>query len=366
MQFFKQGLISTRYFSELAWARLLSRERRLYRQFEPLRESFFDDYWRKVAVEIEAEIDAVGYGFYRLKKYGKTTFVRRGEVMLDDHLTLSIAGNKPLVHRLLQEQGFNTPDYLEYSLQDLDKALAFMQGARGNYVVKPASGAAGGRGVTTRINSRERLIKASYRAAAFTSNRKLLIEKECPGKNYRLLYLEGKFLDAIKRESPGVTGDGKASLKELVQRENRARLETASALSPLTLDLDARYTLADQGLSPAHVPAARGHVQVKTTSNQYGRRENHSVKTEIHPSIIEYGRKVSGVIHVALCGVDMMLRDHTVPVEGSGCIINEINTTPGLHHHCLVANPQDETRVSASILNHIFENMHDQEFIANA
>jgi hypothetical protein len=52
-----------------------------------------------LAKEASAKIDSVGYGFYRLKRDGFSTFVRHGEVMLDDHLTLDIVGNKPLVYK---------------------------------------------------------------------------------------------------------------------------------------------------------------------------------------------------------------------------------------------------------------------------
>jgi D-alanine-D-alanine ligase-like ATP-grasp enzyme len=363
---FQWGRTATRQFAELAWSRLASPERALYLQFEPVRGAFFDRYWRGVAAEIGARIEPVGYGFYRLQKQHKSTFVWRGEVMLDDHLTLSIAGNKPLVHRLLQEEGFVTPDFLEYDLFSLHQALAFMDHAPGNYVVKPANGGAGGRGISCKVSTRERLAQASHRAAVFTTNRKLLIEKECPGKNCRLLYLNGEFIDAIQRESPTVTGDGQSSIRELVHQENLRRIATGSVLSPLVIDLDARYTLSDQGLSLAHVPQESETVTVKTTSNQYGKPENTSVKQEIHPSIIEYGRKASRVIQVSFAGVDMMLQDHRVPLAQSGCVINEINTTPGLHHQCLVANPESQTHVGIRILNHIFTDMSLRETTRNA
>lgn len=366
MRCLHRGLTATRHITELAWSRLASSERTLDQQFEPVRGAFFDKYWREVAVEIGADIEPVGYDFYRLQKKRKTTFVRRGEVMLDDHLTLNIAGNKPLVHRLLREEGFVTPDFLEYDLFSLHLAHAFMAKAPGNYVVKPANGTAGGRGISCKVNTWGRLVQASHHAAVFTTNRKLLIEKECFGTNYRLLYLNGQFIDAIRRESPTVTGDGQSSLKELVHKVNQSRIATASALSPLVLDLDARYALSDGGLSPGYVPREFECVRVKTTSNQYGKHENTSVKREIHPSIIEYGRKVSRVIEVVFAGVDMMLEDHRVPLARSGCVINEINTTPGLHHHCLIANPEAETRVSTCIMNHIFNTVPIREFARHA
>lgn len=359
-------LTATRHFSEIAIRRLTLSERSLYQQFESVRNTFFDRYWRAVAAEIGARIEPLGYGFYRLQKEHNQTFVRRGEVMLDDHLTLSIAGNKPLVHKLLREKNLVTPDFLEFDLSTLAQAYEFMAKEPGNYVVKPANGTAGGHGISCKVNSRRRLIQASHRAAIFTTNRKLLIEKECPGKSYRLLYLDGEFIDAIQRESPQITGNGRSSIKQLVAQANQHRLATASALSPLLLDLDAHYTLSDQGLSSAYVPRKSERIKVKTTTNQYGKPENTSVRHQLHPSIIDYGRQASSVMQVCFAGVDMMLEDYLAPLPESGCVINEINTTPGLHHHCLIANPEAEARVSARIINRIFNDKLFRGLAANA
>ncbi len=347
-------MLPVRHVFELVRARVPSRERSLESRFAMIRSRFFDAYWKSVAEDIGADIDPIGDEFHRLSKGGKRTFVRQGEVMLDDHLTLRIAGNKPLVNRLLQEQGYQVPDYMEYGLRSVDKALHFMQSSGGNYVVKPASGAAGGRGVCTKIDSRSRLLQASCKAAVHSSNAALMIEKEHVGGNYRLLYLDGEFIDAIRRESPVLVGDGHSTIKTLVERENASRLRDEVALSPLTLDLDARYTLADQGLSSRHVIPAGESVTIKTASNQYSRSQNRTVKDSVHPSIIEFGRDISRALGVTLSGVDLMLNDHTLPLDESHCRLNEINTTPGLHHHALIANTESRIHVGSLILDYIF------------
>lgn len=351
---YRQEVLSIRRVLELLRARIPSDERRLEQRFEALRARYFCHYWMEMCREIGAELEDVGDGFYRINRGQKWTFVRQGEVMLDNHLTLLIAGNKPLVNRLLKEQGYAVADFLEYDLHNIEKALSFMQASGQNCVVKPASGAAGGRGVSTKINTRSRLLQASCKAAAYSSNACLMIEKEHTGGNYRLLYLNGKFIDAIRREAPVLTGDGRSTVQKLVEKENESRLQDGDrALSPLTLDLDARYTLADQGLSVRHVAASGEPVRVKTASNQYSRNDNFSVKDTVHPSIIVFGQKISRAMGVTLSGVDLMLADHTLPMHQSHCHLNEINTTPGLHHHALIANSAHEVKAGAIILDQL-------------
>jgi D-alanine-D-alanine ligase-like ATP-grasp enzyme len=352
---YHRELLLIRRAFELMRSKMPSAERTLEKRFETLRTSFFESYWSGVARDLGASIDAFGDGFYRLSRGGKSTFVRQGEVMIDDHLTLRIAGNKPLVNRLLHEQGYTVPAFVEYDLRNMAEAIRFMLDCGGNCVVKPASGAAGGRGVTTKINHSSRLRQASYRAAIHSSNAKLMIEEEHAGGNYRLLYLDGRFIDAIRREAPTLVGDGRSTIQTLVDRENVDRLREGNlALSPLTLDLDARYTLAEQGLSARDVVPSGTRVRVKTASNQYSRKDNRTVKDSVHPSIVDFGRDVSRVLGVTLSGVDLMLKDHTLPLHESQYRLNEINTTPGLHHHALISNDSSEVTVGSVIVDYIF------------
>lgn len=340
---------------EFILSRMPSWERTCYRRFAARRSQYFNTYWHAVADTVDAEIESIGYDFFRLRRNGRVTYVRHGEVMLDDHLTLEIAGNKPLISKLLAEQGFSVSPFFEYRPETIKLAYAFMCQQGGNYVVKPAAGSGGGRGITTKVNSRKRLIDASFKAAIHSTGNRLVIEREHSGNNYRLLYLNGKFLDAIRRDPPAVTGDGKSTLTELIRKETRERLECreTQALSPLTIDLDTRYTLSDRAQSLWQVIPTGHRIQVKTATNQNSRRENHVVRTCLHPSIIEYGRRISEIINVTLSGVDMMINDHAAPLEESGCVVNEINTTPGLHHHDLVSSTTDRSDVGAVIADYI-------------
>src|SRR5688572_32104639 len=45
------------------------------------------------------------------------------------------------------------------------------------------------------------------------------------GASYRLLYLEGRLIDAVRRDPPTVTGDGYSTIRRLIAHENRRRLE---------------------------------------------------------------------------------------------------------------------------------------------
>lgn len=322
-------------------------------QFERLRERFYRQLWEEAAAEIGAKLEDFGYGYYKISRDAAYTFVQEAKVMLDDHLSLRMAGNKPLVHRILSERNYPVQDYLEYRLPSLAKALEFLRKTGGPCVVKPAAATGAGNGITTKIRTLSQLRKASLWAATFSE--RLLIEKEIAGSSYRLLYLNGKFLDAVRRDPPVVVGDGKRSLKALVQLENRKRLQGPEilALSPLEIDYECKLCLQQQGYSPGYRPGAGEKIALKTVVNQNSATENESVRQVVHPGTIKIGAEIADLFKLKLVGVDLITPDITRPLSEVGGVINEINTNPGLHHHYLIKNKSENAGVAGRILEYI-------------
>ena len=154
-------------------------------------------------------------------------------------------------------------------------------------------------------------------------------------------------------------GDGQSSVRKLVSLENQKRLQGTeySALSPLAADLEMRLKLKQQDLSMNDVPSLDEIVIVKDVVNQNASRDNHIIPVnDFHASIVELGAHISIIFDLKLLGLDIMCADISVPLEDSHGTINEINTTPGLHHHDLVATQVEKHHIGKQILTHIFAN----------
>ena len=168
--------------------------------FQRLRERFNSEMWQTAAQAIGAEFAPWRSGFSRVSRDGRMTLVRGGEVMLDSHLTLDLMGNKSLVYALMREKGFPSPAHIRFSAANLAPAERFLEEASGPIVVKPESGTGGGRGVTTGITDVHALRKAVRLAARYDVG--LIAEDQFEGSSYRLLFLDGRFIDAVRRDPP--------------------------------------------------------------------------------------------------------------------------------------------------------------------
>jgi D-alanine-D-alanine ligase-like ATP-grasp enzyme len=322
-----------------------------HRRFRPLRDEFYDRLWREAARAVGAECLPAASGFRRIRQGRLVTFVRRSEIMLDGALVDSVFADKAITYELMAGKGLSVPRHLVFSLSTIAEAEAFLDRAEGPIVVKPARGTGGGRGVTTGVASRSALRLAARHAASFAAS--LLAEETLAGGSYRLLYLDGVFIDAVRRDPPAVVGDGERTLRELVAAENERRMSDRplTALSPLMLDHDAANHLARIGLGADSRPAAGEVVEVKGAVNENAAEQNHNVRDSIHPGILRAGEHLVRDLGVRFAGVDMMAANTAADTDVR---FTEINVNPGIHHHYLIAERQGGVRVAERILEHIF------------
>jgi len=150
------------------------------------------------------------------------------------------------------------------------------------------------------------------------------------GESYRLLYLDGKFLHAVRRRGVHVVGDGGTDVRGLLERDGVFSLER---------DRDSLLTLHAQRLEHGSVPFAGRDVLARSLPARLrGTRElrteyDEDVTDLICDSIQHESGEVVAQIGTRLAGVDLILCDATLPLaEGGGAFI-ELNGTPGIHHH---------------------------------
>jgi cyanophycin synthetase len=315
--------------------------------------AFYRSVWEEAAAAAGAELVDLGDGFLELRRNGARTRVWKFFVEIDHPVTLELSGNKAVVHRLLTAAGIPVPEYLAFGLDKVDEAADFAQRLGRDCVVKPLRGSGGGVGVTTHVRSPRQVRRAAYEASIY--GRQLIIEEQIAGDVYRLLYLDGEFVDAVVRRPPRVTGDGKSSIRDLIEAENRRRRAEggAAAIGVIPVDHDCRATLERAGLRLGSVPAAGSEIPVKGTSNAGAELESRSVRDRIGPELREAGARAANVAGVRLAGVDAITTDPSVSLEASGGVINEVNTTPGLHWHYRIANPEEGVKVAIPVLERL-------------
>ena len=335
-----------------AWRRLQA-ERHPSGLGEQARHAMYERIWREAADATGARIELLAPGMFELSRDGIATRVFHQVVDLDDPVTLQIALDKSLGHRLMAEANVSIPDHLEFDVRDPGPALEFLARAGGPCVVKPAAGTGGGHGTTANVTQPAELLRARLQAAG--GGRRLLIERQAAGAVYRFLLLDGELLDVVRSLPPRLTGDGRSTIEDLLNAENERRITAKglAGLSRLGVGLDMVLALEHAGLTLSSVLPAGRTIAIGTVTNNNSVQDNETFRGEIAPQLLAEARAAQSAVGPRLAGVDVITTDPARPLSETGGVINEVNGTPGLHHHYLVAEPEEATRVAILVLERL-------------
>jgi len=322
-------------------------------KFRELRRAYYTELWRQAALNVGAHFSEWRNGYSQISRDGQTTMVYQMRVMLNSNLAERILIHKSLTQELLDRMHHPIPRFVLFTSGTIDVAKEFLD-RNGRIVVKPAGGTSGGRGITTSIDDNDKLAKAARMAARYDS--KLIAEEHIQGDSYRLLYLGGRFLDAIRRLPPIVSGDGKNTIRALVKKENIDRLTSRPprALTPLLIDQDCNTRLRDLGLTANSVLDQGRSVRIKNVANENDAAQNENVREIVHPEVIESGRRIVCDMGLTLAGIDLQCADISRPLVETGGRFIEVNAPVGIHYHYLIANPQHGVRVAEILLDYMF------------
>lgn len=199
-------------------------------------------------------------------------------------------------------------------------------------VIKPIGGNHG-RGATIGIKNLEEAKVAL--AMAKEISRSVVVEKEIKGLDHRLLVINHKFVAAAKRTPACVVGDGKKTIEQLVEEVNkdpRRGFGHEKVLTAITIDAHSLELLQRKGLSPASVPPKGETVYLKATANLSTGGTATDVTETVHSYNIFMAERISRIIDLDICGIDIMTEDITRPISESGAVL-EVNAAPGFRMH---------------------------------
>ena len=192
--------------------------------------------------------------------------IQAAETDLTSAVAEAIAQDKELTKTLLRAAGVPVP--LGRSVTDADDAWLAAREIGGLVVVKPRDGNQG-KGVAVKLRTEEE-VKAAFRVAAEISD-DVMVERYLPGHDYRFLVIGDKLVAAARREPPLVIGDGKRTIRELVDHVNsdpRRGPSESHPLSYIRIDSAARIELSRQKLEADSIPAEGREVLIQRNAVQ--------------------------------------------------------------------------------------------------
>jgi cyanophycin synthetase len=257
-------------------------------------------------------------------------------------IAVDIASDKSLTNKLLDAAGLPVPK--SEVVSSADDAVAAAKRIGFSAVVKPLDGNHG-RGVHLDLRSDDAIRAAFAGAIRETRSGDVVVETYIHGNDYRCLVIGGKMAAIAERMPASVVGDGKTTVRGLVDRTNadpRRGIGHEKVLTRINVDDGAVELVREQGFELDGIPPKGTRVKLALTGNMSTGGTSIDRTMEAHPDNVEIAEMAARVVGLDIAGIDFICPDITVPVRETGGAIVEVNAAPGfrMHTHPTEGEPQ--------------------------
>jgi len=291
---------------------------------------------------------------YSLVQMGHGKYQRRIQATVTSetrHIAVELASDKEETNKLLGDLGLPVPR--QRLVYDENEAARAAEAIGFPVVVKPLD-ANHGRGVSIDLATPDDVRQAFHQAHQHA--RTVLVESFIVGQDHRLLVVNGRLVAAAKRVPGHVVGDGRHTVRELVELANadpRRGVGHEKILTRLELDHQALRLLEKRAYTPDSVPPAGEEVFLRSTGNLSTGGTSIDVTDVIHPDNVDMAVRAAGAVGLDVCGVDFLTTDVTQSYKRTGGAICELNAAPGFRMH--VAPSEGKPRdVAGPVLDMLF------------
>tara|TARA_R110001592_G_scaffold309722_1_gene584089 strand:+ start:10483 stop:13125 length:2643 start_codon:yes stop_codon:yes gene_type:complete len=227
-------------------------------------------------------------------------------------------------------------------------------------VIKPIDGNHG-RGITVDIQNYEDALQAFHHAKESSKSGAIIVEKFVVGEDFRLLVINNKLVAAAIRTPAHVIGDGKSTVQELIDKVNsdpRRGYGHENVLTQITVNELTKTIIKDAGYTLDFVLEKGERLILKDTANLSTGGTAEDVTDIVHPANVSMAERISKIIDLDICGIDIMTTDISKPLSETGGAVLEVNAGPGFRMH-LAPTTGLPRNVAAPVIDKLFPQKGD-------
>lgn len=227
-------------------------------------------------------------------------------------------------------------------------------------VIKPIDGNHG-RGITVDIQNYDDALVAFHHAKESSKSGAIIVEKYIEGDDYRLLVINNKLVAGAIRTPAHVIGDGSSTVQELIDKVNsdpRRGFGHENVLTQITVNELTKTIIKDAGYTLESIIPEGERLILKDTANLSTGGTAEDITDIIHPANVSMAERISKIIDLDICGIDIMTTDISQPLSETGGAVLEVNAGPGFRMH-LAPTTGLPRNVAAPVIDKLFPQKGD-------
>jgi cyanophycin synthetase len=289
------------------------------------------------AIVDEAEkrkIPALRLDDYNLVQLGTGKFNKkiRATITSDTNLiAVETADSKYLTTLMLKDAGIPVLETIK--TDSAEDVIAFGERINSAIVIKPSE-AYQGKNLRIDLTGKDEIEEAFNYAMQF--NQEVIAQPYFKGNSYRLLVINFKFVAAAELIPPFITGNGKATILELVDELNANPLRQKgdkTSLSKVALDEISMDILKQHAYDLTTILKEGEMLYLKNSGNMRLGGTAMDVTELVDPSTIFLAERAARVIDLNVAGVDILAADISKAFDISPGYVLEVNAAPDFRMH---------------------------------
>lgn len=262
-------------------------------------------------------------GYFQLTFGGRSITCRESLSELTSAIAMSRCADKILTRRVLQEANLSVP--AQMMANGRKSNCAFLRQYQ-SIVVKPVTGEQG-IGVSVdvrRVKEMETAIASAGRVGG-----PVLLEQYMKGEDVRIVLINYEVVAAAVRRPPRITGTGKHTIAQLIERQSQRRARLTGGESRIPLDGETKRCLKEHGYALADILPKGKALSVRKTANLHTGGTIHDVTAKLHPDLAAAAVIGAEALAIPVVGFDFIVENISKPHY----VIIEANERPGLANH---------------------------------
>ncbi|MDG1351360.1 MAG: cyanophycin synthetase [Crocinitomicaceae bacterium] len=247
------------------------------------------------------------------------------------NIAVDIACNKEQTKKMLDEASIPVAKGdICYDTEDLEETIADI-----GYpiVIKPLDGNHG-KGASINVTNWDDAVKGLKHAKEYS--RRVIVEKFITGFDFRILVINNEVIAAAQRVPAHVIGNGKNTIQELIDITNedpRRGYGHENVLTEITVDHSTERLIDNAGYTLETILSDKETLYLKSTANLSTGGTSVDVTDLMHPENVFIAERISRVIGLDICGIDIMAPNLTQSLKENGGVVLEVNAAPGFRMH---------------------------------
>ena len=247
------------------------------------------------------------------------------------NIAVDIACNKEQTKKMLSDASIPVASgdicYDEEDLQETIDDIGYP------IVIKPLDGNHG-KGASINVTNWEDAVEGLHYAKEHS--RRVIVEKFITGFDFRILVINNEVIAAAQRVPAHVIGNGTQTIQELIDETNkdpRRGYGHENVLTEITIDRDSEELIEKGGYTLSTVLTKDETFYLKSTANLSTGGTSVDVTDLMHPENVFIAERISRVIGLDICGIDIMAANLTQSLKENGGVVLEVNAAPGFRMH---------------------------------